>query len=327
MTEKPRLLHLGKHVPTMADRLEKTFDVSALRDQPDRAGFLAEHGASFRFASADGNSGLDDDVLAHCPNLEILASYGVGYDAIDANDAASRDIIVTHTPTVLDEEVADTALMLWLAAAKELVAAHRWAETGDWETKGPFRLTRGIRNRDVGILGLGRIGQTIADLAEVFGARIHYTARSEKAVPYTYHASAAALARAVEVLFVICPLTEETRQIVDREVMDALGPDGILINIARGPVVDEAALIEALDAGTLGHTALDVFEAEPHIPDGLKNRDNVTLAPHIGSATVETRSAMGALVCRNLESYARDGTVLTPVPECQRLAKVSSEPV
>ena len=327
MTEQPRLLHLGKPVPYLLDRLRKTFDVTLLQDQPDRAAFLAAEGAAFRLVSADGNTGLDDDLRAHCPNVEVLSSYGVGYDAIDAGDAAGRGIIVTHTPTVLDKEVADTALMLWLAAAKQLVAAHDWAASGAWEREGPFPFQRGIRDRTVAILGLGRIGMEIAKLAQVFGSRILYTARGPKDVPFDFVADLTEMARQADVLFVICPLTDETRHIVTREVMDALGPDGILINIARGPVVDEAALVAAIADGTLGHAALDVFEAEPKVSDGLKGRANVTLAPHIGSATVETRRAMSDLVCRNLESYARDGTVLTPVPECRHLATLSDEPV
>jgi lactate dehydrogenase-like 2-hydroxyacid dehydrogenase len=185
----------------------------------------------------------------------------------------------------------------------------------------------GIRGRTVAILGLGRIGMEIAKLAEMFDARVLYTARGPKDVPYDFVADLTEMARQADVLFVICPLTEDTRHIVTREVMDALGPDGILVNIARGPVVDEAALVAAIADGTLGHAALDVFEAEPKVPEGLKARANVTLAPHIGSATVETRRAMSDLVCRNLESFATAGTVLTPVPECRHLATLSDEPV
>ncbi|CAN0600932.1 unnamed protein product, partial [Ectocarpus sp. 12 AP-2014] len=237
----------------------------------------------------------------------------------DAVEAARRGILVGHTPDVLNNEVADTTIMLWLATSKHMVQGDAWARSGAWEEKGNYPLTKSVRNRTVGILGLGRIGQTIAEMASMFDARIIYHTRSEKDVPYTYYGDLVAMAQDADVLVVITPGGAATKHLVNEEVMNALGPEGILVNVARGSVVDESALIAALQEGRLGGAGLDVFEGEPHIPDALKALDNVVLAPHIGSATVETRDAMGALVAENLESWLASGTIKACVPECQHL--------
>ncbi len=312
MPERPALLQLGKISERMAKRLAAGFDVVQL--PADHEAFLAERGSEF--AAIATMRGVPDDVLAELPNLKVISSFGVGYDNIDATTAASRGILVAHTPEVLNDEVADTAIMLWLAVSKELLPAERWARSGAWETKGNYPLARTIRGRKVGILGLGRIGQTIAKMTEMFGAEVHYHSRSRKGVPYQYFDNLADMARAVDVLFVITPGGEGTRRLVNAEVLDALGSEGILINVSRGSVVDEAALVEALKEGRLGAAGLDVFEDEPRIPDALKSMEKVVLLPHIGSATVETRQAMGDLVCDNLDAWLVDGKVVTPVPEC-----------
>ncbi len=299
----------------MANRLAAGFDVVQL--PVDHEALLAERGSEF--AAIATMRGVPDDVLARLPNLKVISCFGVGYDNIDAATAASRGILVAHTPDVLNDEVADTAIMLWLAVSKDLLPSERWARSGAWEAKGAYPLAHTVRGRNVGILGLGRIGQTIARMTEMFGAEVHYHCRSRKGVPYHYFDDLADMARQVDVLFVITPGGEGTRHLVNAEVLDALGPEGVLINVARGSVVDEAALVAALDGGRLGAAGLDVFEDEPRIPDALKKMENVVLLPHIGSATVETRQAMGDLVCDNLDAWLAEGRVVTPVPECLQL--------
>ena len=319
MPDRPRLLQIGDVTGRMSARFEAGFDVVKLFEQEDRAGFLAAEGASFAAVATDGHWGVPDDVAAALTNLKVVASYGVGYDAIDADAMTARGVLVSHTPDVLNDEVADTAIMLWLAVSRRLVQAEAWARSGDWEAKGAFPLTHSVRGRKVGIVGLGRIGQTIADLCGAFDAEIAYHARSEKDVPYAYYSDLVKMAEASDVLIVITPGGAGTRHLVNAAVMEALGPEGILINVSRGSVVDEAALVAALEAGTLGGAGLDVFEAEPKIPDALKAMENVVLLPHVGSATVETRMAMGDLVCQNLDRWLETGRVVTPVPECKFL--------
>ena len=311
---KPKLLQIGKVLPSMAERLSVGFDVIEYNDDVSSLSGVAED-----VVAVATMKGITDETMAALPGLKVISSFGVGYDSINAEAAAARGIIVCHTPDVLNDEVADTAIMLWLAVSKELVPSEAWARSGAWERQGNYPLTRSIRGRKVGILGLGRIGQTIAGLAEVFGAEVAYHTRTEKDVGYRYYGDLVQMARDVEVLFVITPGGPTTEKLVNAEVMAALGPEGILINVARGSVVDEAALVEALTSGALGAAGLDVFEQEPKIHDGLKGLKNVVLVPHIGSATVETREAMGDLVCANLETWVKDGRCVTPVPECKHL--------
>lgn len=319
---KPDLLLIGSVTERMMDRLTAEFVVHPLFDQDDRAAWLAENGSRIVAVATDGHYGLTPAPPERLPNLRVVSSYGVGYDGIDAVAAAARGVIVAHTPDVLNDEVADTAVMLWLAVSRGLVPSDRWARSGNWEAIGGFPLTRSVQGRTVGVVGFGRIGQTIAARAAMFGARVLYHARSAKDVPQEYCADLVDMAARSDVLIVITPGGPATRHLVNAEVLEALGPDGILINVARGSVVDEAALVAALSEGRLGGAGLDVFEAEPVIPDALKTMENVVLTPHIGSATVETRRAMGDLTCDNLSQWLKDGTVLTPVPECRALNKV-----
>ncbi|MGR3803312.1 2-hydroxyacid dehydrogenase [Marinibacterium profundimaris] len=319
MPEQEQILQLGGMTENIIARLSERFTLVKLSDQPDRAAFLAERGGEFTAAVTDGHAGLPEDVMAAMPNLRVVSSLGVGYDAIDADAAAARGIVVTHTPDVLNDEVADTAIMLWLAASRRLVPADHWARSGRWETDGAFPLAKSVQNRVVGIVGLGRIGQTIARRAEAFNATILYHARSDKDVGWEYCPDLEEMAGRAEVLIVITPGGAATRHLVSDPVIRALGPDGILVNVARGSVVDEEALVKALEEGALGGAGLDVFEDEPHIPEPLKRMENVVLAPHIGSASVETRAAMGELTCQNLFHFFDEGKVLTPVPECQGL--------
>lgn len=319
MSEKPNLLQIGNFTDRMAAALTPHFTIHRLFEQTDRAGFLADHGASITAICTDGHWGIPEDVFEACPNLKVAASYGVGYDGVDTKRAVANGILVSNTPDVLNDEVATTALMLWLAVSRELVPQEAWARSGRWEAEGNAPLTRSVQGRVVGILGLGRIGETTARYVEAVGASVHYHSRNQKDVPYTYHATPVALAEAVDTLIVITPGGAETRHLVNAEVLEALGPEGTLINVARGSVVDEAALVAALQDGRLGAAGLDVFEAEPRIPDALKTMENVVLLPHVGSATVETRQAMGDLVCDNLIEWLKTGGLKTPIPECRAL--------
>ena len=319
MGEKPHLLQIGSVTERMMDRLRAEFVVHSLFDQSDRAAFLADHGASFHAIATDGHYGVPADVMAAAPNFRVVSSYGVGYDGVDVDALVARGVIVAHTPDVLNDEVADTAVMLWLAVSRGMITAHDWVVSGKWESDGAMPLTRSVRGRTVGIVGFGRIGQTIAKLVGAFDATVLYHARGPKDVPFEYCADLVDMAARSDVLMVITPGGPATRHLVSEAVMNALGPDGILINVARGSVVDEQAMVAALADGRLGGAGLDVFDQEPHVPDALKSMPNVVLAPHVGSATVETRQAMGDLTCDNLSQFLRDGTVLTPVPECRHL--------
>ena len=319
MSDKPDLLVIGPVTDRMMSRLTERFSVHVLFDQPDRDAFLQAEGARFTAVATDGHYGLSPAPADLLPNLRIVSSYGVGYDAIDAVGLAAKGVIVSHTPDVLNDEVADTAILLWLAVSRRLVSADQWARSGKWVTDGVFPLTKTVQNRTVGILGFGRIGQTIAARAAMFNANVLYHARSPKDVPETYVSDPVELARKSDVLICITPGGPSTRHLVNSDVLRALGADGILVNISRGSVVDEAALVEALRSGELGGAGLDVFEDEPNIPDPLKTMDNVVLTPHVGSATVETRQAMGDLTCDNLIRFLDEGRVLTPVPECRGL--------
>ncbi|MEM7641941.1 MAG: 2-hydroxyacid dehydrogenase [Pseudomonadota bacterium] len=314
----PELLQIGNITDRMAHALAGKFTRHVLFDQADRDAWLAANGAGIEAILTNGHYGVPEDVAAATPNLKVVSSYGVGYDAIDAPAFAARGIKVAHTPDVLNDEVADTFVALWLAVSRGIVLADRHARSGAWEG-GEFPLTRSVQKRRVGILGLGRIGEEIANRVKAFRGEVHYHSRSRKPVDYTYHDSPAALAAAVEVLVCITPGGPETKHLINAEVLKALGSDGILINVSRGSVVDEAALIAALEAGTIAGAGLDVFEHEPKVPDALKAMENVVLLPHVGSATIETRQAMGDLTVRNLTQWLQDGTVATPVPECRDL--------
>ncbi len=251
------------------------------------------------------------------PNIEIVASFGVGYDGIDARLAGSKGIIVTNTPDVLNDEVADTAIALLLNTVRELPKAENWLRAGNWKPGAAYPLTRfSLKGRHVGLYGLGRIGLEIARRLEPFKVKISYHTRSRHAdAPYDYHLTLKGLAEAVDTLIAIVPKTPQTHKTVDAEVLSALGPDGIVINIGRGWTVDEDALTAALTAGTIGAAGLDVFYDEPHVPAGLLAAPNTVLVPHVGSASIPTRNAMADLVARNLISWFEQGEPVTPVAE------------
>ena len=319
MSDKPHLIQVGNVNERMTARLNAEFVVHKWFDVQDKHALLAEVGDKVIAISTDGHWGVPDNLFERLANLRVVSSYGVGYDGIDTDAAVRHNVLVAHTPNVLNDEVADTAIMLWLAVSRGLVRADTWVRSGAWESKGAFELTRSIQKRTVGILGMGRIGETIAKRAAAFDAKIVYHSRTSKPVPYDYYDDLTAMAHDCDVLMVITPGGAATKHLVNAEVLEALGPDGILINVARGSVVDEAALVDALQSGKLGAAGLDVFEAEPKVPQALKAMDNVVLLPHVGSATIETRRAMGDLTCDNLSQYLRNGTVITAIPECAHL--------
>lgn len=264
-----------------------------------------------------GHAPADRDFLARLPRLEILANFGVGYDGIDLGYCAERGIIVTNTPDVLTEEVADTALGLLLMTVRELSVSERYLRAGKWASEGNYRLTPAtMRDRTVGIVGLGRIGLAIARRLDAMKVPVVYHSRHERAgVPYRYFASLHAMAEAVDTLMIVVPGGDETRHMIDGSILADLGPNGILLNIGRGSAVDEAALVEALTKRSILAAGLDVFADEPRPHPGLLTLDNVVLLPHVGSASVFTRNAMGQLMIDNLVNWFEKGTPLTPVPE------------
>jgi len=240
--------------------------------------------------------------------------FGVGYDGVPTAYCRERGIKVTNTPDVLTDDVADVALGLVLMTGRGFVRLNRFVHAGQWE-KGSPELTTKLSGRKVGILGLGRIGKAIAERVAAMGMKVAYTGRKPQDVRYEYIADLKALAAVVDFLIVACPGGEATRNIVNADVLAALGKKGTLINIARGSIVDEPALVAALEAGTIKATGLDVFADEPHIPAALLKMDNVVLLPHVGSATRETRQAMGDLCKANLDAWFADKKVLTLIPE------------
>lgn len=296
--------------------LGEAFTVHELWREEHPQAALARLAGQCRFLVVAGGAACGPSVLEALPKLEIVGNFGVGYDSIDTAACAKRGIIVTNTPDVLNDEVADTTIALLLGALRRMPQADQYVRSGQW-LSGAFPLTGTLIGKRVGILGFGRIGQTIAQRLSGFKiAGISYHARSERpGVPYRYHANLIDMARESDVLIVITPGGAATQHLVNREVIEALGPEGCLVNVARGSVVDEAALIDCLKTGKLGSAGLDVFEHEPKVPAELVALSNVALAPHIGSATTYTRDAMGMLVVNNLIAWKEGKPPLTPVPE------------
>ena len=283
---------------------------------PDREAALARIAPKIRAIAATSHIAVVDPALMRrLPKLEIVVSFGVGYDHIDAAWAGQHGVVVTHTPGVLDDEVADLAMALTLGAVRQLPQAERYLREGRWRAAS-FPLTATLRGRTMGILGFGRIGKAIARRAAAFGLDVVYHGRNEqKGAPYLYYPTLIAMARACDILMIAAPGGPQTRHIVNRAVIDALGPDGILINVARGSLVDEAALAEALREGRLLAAGLDVFEDEPNVRPELLALDNAMLLPHVGSASRHTRQAMADLMIANLKSWLDGKGPITPVPE------------
>ncbi len=258
---------------------------------------------------------IDGDFMRQFPKLEIVAHMGVGYDRIDAKWAAAHKIVITNTPDVLTEEVADLAIGLLIATIRQIPQSDRFVRAGKWLERS-FPLTASLRGRRLGILGLGRIGKAIAKRAEAFGLAVAYHGRHRQTgVTYDYYPTLRELAEASSLLVIVAPGGPETDNIVNAEVLDALGPDGILINVARGSLVDETALVAALRGRRILSAGLDVFADEPNVPRELIDMDHVVLLPHVGSAAREVRLAMGQLTLDNLLAWASGRAPLTPVPE------------
>jgi lactate dehydrogenase-like 2-hydroxyacid dehydrogenase len=279
----------------------------------ERAVYAREIAPRIRAVLTTGTVGLDAAGAAVYPCLEIVSVHGVGVDAVDLEAMAARGIVVTNTPDVLTEDVADLAASLLLTVSRRLPLLDRYVRAGHWEEKRPLQPARSLRGKVAGIYGYGRIGQALASRLRAFGMEIRYFQRSAGPEPRLRCGSLRELATVSDFLVLCAPGGAATRHAVDAAVLDALGPDGTLVNIARGSVVDEVALVEALAAGRLGAAALDVFEDEPRVPAALRGMDNVVLTPHVGSFTVETRRAMARLAVGNLDEHFAGRPALTPV--------------
>ena len=310
------ILAVDRLPPAVLAGVTALFTLHQLPAATDPEAFLADVGSRIRGLARGGHAHVDRGLIERLPQLEIIASFGVGYDGIDLVAAAEHGVVVTNTPDVLTEEVADTALGLLLMTVRELPAAERYLRAGRWPAEGPYRLSPSLRDRTVGIVGLGRIGMAIARRLDAMKVGVVYHSRRARAdAPYRHYDNLRAMATDVDVLLAIVPGTDATRHLVNASVLEALGPDGILINVGRGSVVDEGALVSALKDGTIRAAGLDVFANEPNVPPELLALPNAVLLPHVGSASVHTRNAMAQLVVDNLKSWFHDRKPLTPVPE------------
>lgn len=310
------VLQVGPLKPSLAQTLQDDYAAYLLPDEAgERAALLSMHGGEITAAVTSGSTGVDAGLMSALPALGAVVNFGVGYDTTDVDAAAARGVAVSNTPDVLTDCVADTAVGLMIDVMRQFSAADRYVRAGRWPVDGMYPLTRQVSNTRVGIIGLGRIGSAIAKRLSAFGCTIAYHNRHQvEDSPFDYVTSAEELARRVDALIVAAAGGSGTRNLVSREVIDALGVDGYLVNIARGSVVDEEALVEALAAGRLAGAGLDVFADEPNVPEALRTMDNVVVLPHVGSGTVQTRAAMEALTLRNLDSFLTTGQLVTPVP-------------
>ncbi len=301
---KPHLLQVGPLPEWDTGPLAKDFTVHRLFEADDRAAFLARTGPGIQAIATRGDLGASADLIAACPHLQIISVFGVGFDAVDLAACRQRGIRVANTPDVLTEDCADLAIGMMLAQSRGIVAAERFARDGSW-LRGGFPLQRRVWGRRAGILGLGRIGAAVAKRLEGFGMDIAYSARAAKPGPahWAFIPDPVALAQRSDILFVTLAASAATRHIVNADVLTALGPDGMLINISRASNIDETALLNALEQGRLGSAALDVFEGEPNLNPRFLALRNVLLQPHHASGTVETRKAMGQRMRDNLTAH------------------------
>ena len=315
---KPDILAVAKLHPFYQKHLESVYTVHDRTHDtdPDAFALLAPRIVG---VAANGESRVSRELLARLPNAKVVSVFGVGYDGVDVAAAIETGKLVGHTPDVLTDDVADLAMGLVLSIGRNIPLADGFVRQGQW-AQGPFRLSKKVSGSRMGIVGLGRIGKAIARRAEGFGMSIAYTARSEKADSgYRYYPSAKDLAANVDFLVVITPGGAGTRHLINGEVLQALGPKGFLINVARGSVVDEEALLQALQSGTIAGAALDVYANEPHVPEAFWKLENVVLTPHMASATHETRQAMADLAFANMQAGTTGRPLRTPVPECAAL--------
>lgn len=300
-----RVVRVGPLKPSLRVALEREYDAPCLEDVRDGSGVLV--------AVVGGSTPVGAAELDRLPDLQAIAKFGVGYDSIDVEEAARRGVGVSNTPGVLDDAVAELTVALVLDVMRRVSAADRFVRRGGWAAGESFPLAREVRGSTIGILGLGRIGRVSAERLAGLGATIVYHSRRTKEVPWTRYESPLELASASDVLVVLTPGGDRTRHLVGADVLAALGPDGFLVNVSRGSVVDEDALVSALERGVIAGAGLDVFAAEPHVPESLLRRDDVVLLPHVGSATEETRAEMARLVMENVAAVLDGRELVTPV--------------
>jgi hydroxypyruvate reductase len=299
--------------PAIQQVLDREFHVHRLWEASDRNALLKQVAPNVRGMVTSGGVGANRALIEALPRLEMISSFGVGYDSIDIDCAKERGVTVTNTPDVLTDDVADTAMALLLAMMRRIPQGDQFVRQGQWP-KAKFPLTDKLGGKKMGVLGLGRIGQAIARRAEPFNVEISYFGPRRKAdIPWRYYDNLVAMAKDVDILMIACPGGKDTEGLVNQAVIDALGPKGYVVNIARGSVVVEPALVTALVEGKLAGAGLDVFADEPNVPEALWKLDSVTLAPHVGSATHATRQAMGDLVLKNILAFFAGQPVLTRV--------------
>ncbi|KAF0114113.1 MAG: putative D-isomer specific 2-hydroxyacid dehydrogenase family protein [Rhodobacteraceae bacterium] len=313
---KPQVLQVGPYPDWDQAPLDAAFTIHRWWEAADKDALLAKVGPDIRAIATRGDLGASEAMIAACPKLEMISVFGVGYDAVHLPSCKARGIKVTNTPDVLTDDVADIAVAMLLALVRQVGPAEAWVRSGDWASKGVPPLTRKVSGTRAGILGLGRIGAAIGRRLQGFGMDIAYSARSPKpgAEGWTYIPDAVALAERSDHLFIALAATPETRHIVNARVLQALGPEGTLINISRAANVDETALLEALEGGQIAGAALDVFEGEPNLNPRFLTAPNILLQPHHGSGTIETRKAMGKLMRDNLTAHFAGQPLITPVP-------------
>lgn len=312
---KPQILVIGPYPEWDMVELEKSYDVKKLYEASDRDAFIEGEAKQVTAIATRGELGASAELIAKLPNLKIVSVYGVGYDAVNLDACRERGIRVTNTPDVLTNDVADLGVAMMLCQSRGMIGAEQWVKDGSWAAKGLYPLKRKVWGRKAGVLGLGRIGFEVAKRLRGFDMDIAYSDVSEKsyAEGMTFIADPVALAAHSDFLFVTLAASAATRHIVSKSVIEALGPDGMLINISRASNIDEAALLDALEGGTLGSAALDVFEGEPKLDPRFLKLENVLLQPHHASGTIETRKAMGKLVRDNLAAHFAGQPLPTPV--------------
>ncbi|MFN5097003.1 2-hydroxyacid dehydrogenase [Limnohabitans sp.] len=321
MSTKPDVLAVAKLHPFYLQALQTLYTVHDRTHTEDPAAFAALAPRIVGVAGT-GEASVPRSLLAQLPQAKVVSVFGVGYDGVDLGAAIEFGIPVTHTPDVLTDDVADLAMGLVLSVGRAIPQADQFVRAGRWPA-GPIALARKVSGARMGIVGLGRIGKAIAQRAKAFGMSIAYTARSEKPDSgFTFFPSTLELAAHVDFLVAITPGGTGTRHLINAQVLQALGPRGFLINVARGSVVDESALIEALQQGTIAGAGLDVFAHEPQVPEALWRLSNVVLTPHMASATTETRQAMADLAFANMQAGISGQPLRTPVPECMPLLKM-----
>ena len=312
---KPHILQVGPYPEWDQTPLDAAFHMHRYFEADDKPAFLAKVGPLVQGIATRGELGANAAMIDACPALQVISVYGVGYDAVDLNACRARGIRVTNTPDVLTEDVADLGVAMMLVQSRGMIGAETWVKDGSWAAKGLYPLQRRVWGRRAGVLGLGRIGQAVAQRLAGFGMQISYSATRPKDTPpdWRFVADPVELAAGVDFLFVTLAASAATRHIVNDTVIRALGPDGMLINISRAQNIDETALLDALETGALGAAALDVFEAEPKLNPRFLTLPNVLVQPHHGSGTIETRKAMGQLLRDNLGAHFAGQPLLTPV--------------